>query len=186
MSTKEKEKFKLVTYADKDIDRQIVAVTKDAKSLKVKLHNLAVSSVKVWHDACHGKGTSTATRVEAAKVACDRINSIQQASPYHSKAFANWVGMMLPFHWSEENKVWYVNVKDDLKLMGKTFMTARDNPFWEVSPPSEPKPFIMAEQIAALIKRAENRIAKPQDGDVVDVAALKFLREAEKVFATQE
>lgn len=169
------EKVKVRIYAEDTIDQHIVSVGKSATSLKVKIHSLAVSIMKVWHDAKDD--------VDAAKVACDRLNALQQASPYHSKAFAKWVQAFTNLHWSDEKKTWFVHVKEDTRIMGKTFMAARDTPFWKVSPPPAPKPMDLNDLLTSLIARAEKRIDNPVEGDVVPTAALKHLREALKVTA---
>ena len=164
---------KVVTkmFKDNEIDAQIVRVGKDATSLQQKIHNVAVSILKVWHDE---KGVDG-----AALKAVARINALQDASPYHTRAFSVWVGMMLPLEWSDEAKVWYCD-KDTI-LKGKPFMAARDLPFWKASPAPVAQPFIMADELQKILDKAQKRADDPKDGDVVDVAAFKHLREALKV-----
>ena len=159
------------TFKDAEIDAQIVRVGKDATSLQQKIHNVAVSILKVWHDE---KGVDG-----AALKAVARINALQDASPYHTRAFSVWVGMMLPLQWADENKVWFGDV--DGVLTGKQFMAARDLPFWKASPPPKAQPFIMADELQKILDKAQKRADDPKDGDVVDVAAFKHLREALKV-----
>ena len=155
------------TFKDAEIDAQIVRVGKDATSLQQKIHNVAVSILKVWHDD------------KDALKAVARINALQDASPYHTRAFSVWVGMMLPLQWADENKVWFGDV--DGVLTGKQFMAARDLPFWKASPPPVAKPFIMADELQKILDKAQKRVDDPKDGDVVNVAAFKHLREALKV-----
>lgn len=172
-----KEKFRVTIYKADTIDAQIVAVAKGFKSLKHKVHSLGVSILKVMHDA--------KTNEEATKVGCARLNALMQSCPYHAKAFNSWIAANTNLHWSDETNEWYVNTTEDNRIMGKAFIQARDVPFWELSPPADPKPFIMSDAIAAVIKRAETRIKTPVDGDVVDVKALKHLREALKALPTE-
>jgi len=111
----------------------------------------------------------------------DRLNALQAASPYHSNAFATWVGVQLPMaKWSDESKAWYAH-SDDAKLMGKVFIEARDNPFWKVAPAPKVNPLDLSAEIDRLIKKAEKRIDAPVEGDVIALASLKFLREARDV-----
>ena len=87
---------KIVTkiFTDAQIDAAIVKVGGDAKSLQQRIHNIAVSVIKIWHDAKDD--------ADAAKVAVGRLNALQGQSPYHASAFASWVKVMLPFCvWSE-------------------------------------------------------------------------------------
>ena len=160
---------KIVTkmFKDNEIDAQIVKVNGAAMSLQQKIHNVAVSILKVWHDD------------KDALKAVARINALQDASPYHTRAFSVWVGMMLPLEWSDEAKVWYCD-KDTI-LKGKPFMAARDLPFWKASPPPAAQPFIMADELQKILDKSIKRAEKPKDGDVVNVAAFKHLREAIKV-----
>ena len=164
---------KVVTkmFSDDEIDAQIVKVNDAAMTLQQKIHNVGVSVLKVWHDE---KGVDG-----AALKAVARINALQDASPYHTRAFSVWVGMMLPLQWADENKVWFGDV--DGVLSGKQFMAARDLPFWKASPPPKAQPFIMADELQKILDKAQKRADDPKDGDVVDVAAFKHLREALKV-----
>jgi len=161
------------TYKCAQIDGAIVAVAKDAGSLQQKIHNVAVSILKVWHDSN--------ADVEAMQKAFERLNALQSASPYHANAFAVWVGVQLPMaKWSDESKSWYAH-SDDAKLMGKVFIEARDNPFWKVAPAPKVNPLDLSAEIDRLIKKAEKRIDAPVEGDVIALASLKFLREARDV-----
>ena len=161
------------TYKCAQIDGAIVAVAKDAGSLQQKIHNVAVSILKVWHDSN--------ADVEAMQKAFERLNALQSASPYHANAFAVWVGVQLPMaKWSDESKSWYAH-SDDAKLMGKVFIEARDNPFWKVAPAPKVNPLDLSAEIDRLIKKAEKRIDAPVEGDVIALASIKFLREARDV-----
>ena len=160
---------KIVTklFKDDEIDAGIVKIAKDAETFQQRIHNYAVSILKVWHDD------------KDALKAVGRINALQDASPYHTRAFSVWVGLMLPLEWSKENKVWYCD-KDTI-LKGKPFMAARDLPFWKASPAPQAQPFIMADALQKILDKAQKRVDDPKEGDVVDVAAFKHLREAIKV-----
>jgi len=165
MAKKPKESFKVTTYEFSEVDKHIGDVTTKAKTLKVKIHSLAVTILKHWHD-----------NPQDGPICAEKMNALMNASPYHTRAFSQWVGMKGQMKWSEETKSWYVH-RDD-KIRGKEFMDARDNPFWEVSPPPEAKPFIMAEAIERIIKQVEKHEKKPVDGDVFDKSAVKHLRDA--------
>ena len=158
------------------IEGMITAIARDADKLQDKIHRLACSILKVWHDASGD--------VSAANLAVDQLTRLQGASPYHRNAFSKWVSQMLPMlEWAEETKVWFIHV-DNAKLMGKVFIAARDLPFWKVAPAPAPeaKPFDMAAELFKLIKRVENHTKKPVEGDVIDLGAMEYLREAAKAF----
>ena len=159
---------KIVTkiFKANEIDTAILKVADNAKSLQQKIHNLAVSTLKIWHD--NGD----------FETAIKRLNALQQASPYHANAFSKWIELSIPsIEWSKENKSWFIH-KDNGKLKGKAFMAARDLPSWKVKPASEPKPIDLNALLETLIKRVESRMDKPVEGDVINVAAIKLLRQA--------
>ena len=163
------------TFNATQIDSAILDIAKSAGSLQQKIHNVAVSICKVWHDS---KGT-----IEDSKLAFNRLTALQNASPYHANAFSQWVALKLPMAaWSKENKTWYAT-KDNNKLMGKVYIALRDEPFWMVSPAPEAKPIDLGMDLEKLIKKIEKRIDNPVDGDVIDIASLKFLRQARDVYA---
>lgn len=163
------------TFNAAQIDSAILDVAKSAGSLQQKIHNIAVSICKVWHDS---KGT-----IEDSKLAFNRLTALQNASPYHANAFSQWVALKLPMAaWSKENKTWYAT-KDNNKLMGKVYIALRDETFWMVSPAPEAKPIDLGMDLEKLIKKIEKRIDNPVDGDVIDIASLKFLRQARDVYA---
>ena len=158
------------TFNATQIDSAILNIAKSAGSLQQKIHNVAVSICLVWHDS---KGT-----IEDSKLAFNRLTALQNASPYHSNAFSQWVALKLPMAaWSKENKTWYAT-KDNNKLMGKVYIALRDEPFWLVSPAPEAKPIDLGMDLERLIKRLEKRKDNPVNGDVIPTAALKHLREA--------
>jgi hypothetical protein len=159
-------------FTAEQIDKQIALVVTNAMSLQVKIHSIAVSILKIWHDAKEDE--------DAAKLACERLNALQSASPYHAKAFAKWVQMFTNLHWAEETKVWFLNVAEENRVWGKVFVVARDTPFWKVSPPADPKPMMLEELLTKLVTQVEKRLDNPVEGDVVNKAALKYLREAVK------
>lgn len=159
---------KIVTkmFKANEIDTAILKVADSAKSLQQKIHNLAISTLKIWHDSGD------------FETAIKRLNALQQASPYHANAFSKWIEFSIPeIQWSKENKSWFIH-KDNGKLKGKAFMAARDLPFWKVKPASEPKPIDLNALLETLIKRVESRMDNPVEGDVINVAAIKLLRQA--------
>jgi hypothetical protein len=163
------------TFTDDQIDSNIVSLGNDALKVQQKIHNLAVSICLVWHDSKE--------KAEASKIAVDRLTALQNASPYHANAFSQWVALKLPMvEWSKENKIWYIHKKNS-RLMGKVFTALRDEPFWMVSPAPEAKPIDLGMDLEKLIKKIEKRIDNPVDGDVIDIASLKFLRQARDVYA---
>lgn len=170
---KEKETFKVTAYEKDTIDKHILDVASKATSLKVKIHSLAISILSV---VARGKKGD----VDNIKWMCEKLNALQQASPYHAKAFSKWVEEFTNLHWSKENKEWYVHVKEDNHIGGVILKKAKAVPFWELSPPPAPQPMVLSELLEKLIKRAEKRHDEPVDGDDIPLEAMKHLREALK------
>jgi len=166
MSNQKKQKpIKVTTYKFDDVDKHIGMVAKSAGSLQSKIHSLAVTIAKHWHDNPKQGADCLA-----------KLNALMMASPYHSNAFSKWVGGLWPVMWSEENKTFFVH--KDSKLMGKQLVAIRETPFWKFSPPPAPKPFLMGDAIQKILDTAERREKKPVDGDDIHTSALKLLREA--------
>lgn len=171
-----KSKIKITIFKPDQIDSAIGDVEKKAKTLKDKIHNLAVSILMDWQNNSAKKSISDEAAMEAAKLAADRINRLQAASPYHANAFSKWVGEMTNLHWAKETKVWYPTMSD-CRMMGTQYTEARDKPFWEVSPPSEPKPFIMYLELERILNKAKKHEEKSVEGDMYDASAMQTIRE---------
>jgi hypothetical protein len=174
---------KIVTkyFKDNEIDKNITMVGKDAISLQQKIHNLAISTLLIWHNAgddikIKDSKKITIAKVSAMKIAVERINSLTNQSPYHAQAFTNWVSMFLPFDWSDENSGWFCH-KDNAVLKGKQFIAARDNPFWTVSPPSKPKPVCTVDDIAKVIEKNQKRRKVSDDKRHIEDNLLTQLQE---------
>lgn len=164
--------MKIALIENDKIDAFITQVEKDAGKLQNKIHRVAVSIIKVWHDA--DKKDKKATQ-EAAQLAAERLTALGNASPYHRNAFFRWVALT-GLHWADPNKTWFAHAGDDMRMMGKLFMELRDKPFWEVSPPPQAKPFIMAAELQRLLDRAAKHLQNPVDGDKLNIDALNKLR----------
>lgn len=171
---------KIVThfYKGDDIDKAITVLENDAKTLQQKIHNIAASICQEWQAKSGAKNISDAVAFDAAKEAAARLNKLQAASPYHANAFSKWVGMMCPLKWSDENSSWYADGTDEYRLTGKQFIEARDNPFWKVSPPSKPKPFVMFAELERIVNKAVKHSSKGVEGDAFNSDAILKVKEA--------
>lgn len=177
---------KIVTkeYKATEIDNAIGGVEKSAKTLQQAIHNIGVAILREWQAKSAPKSVSDADAMKVAKWACERLNKLQNASPYHRRAFSVWVGLFTGLEWNDEKKEWFVHVTK-ARLMGKTYTEARNNPFWKVKPAPSAEPFnldlLIDKQIDAmenLLKRAQKRQEKSQDGDNIDTARFRQIRAA--------
>ena len=168
MSKKEtiKETVKFTDYS-LDLPKAILAVQKDGEKLRHKIHNVALSIITAW-------GKKGINKDEAAVY----FTSLGKASGYHGKALANWISLKTPLQYSEESKAWYAPI--DASVNGDTFKAARDEPFWEVSPPQEAKPFDAIKLLEAILSKQASKQKKgvsPED-HLLNAAAINKVREA--------
>lgn len=182
---------KVTAYAWDKIPSAITKLEKDATSVRNRLHSIGVSILKHYHD-------NPDDYLEVGK----RLTALVAASPYHARAVSVWVQLFTPFRVSEENKSFFCH-KDD-RLNGKSylkdgkkieqvslsadkrqavgFIAARENPFWEVSPPQEVKPIDDVKELESFIERMENRAKKALEGDALHPAMLRELKDVLKRF----
>lgn len=153
-----------------EVRASVTLIAGTAGKLQDRIHRTAVSVLKLFHD-----------KVIDGNEASELLTAIQGASPYHSSAFAKWVGLMTEFQWTDEdkdNKRWYAH--KDYQIMGKAFIVARDTPFWTVSPPAEPKPFdliaVLQREIAKADRRTENK-DKAHEDDVIPQPLVRALKD---------
>ena len=154
---------KIVTkyFKDNEIDKNIVMVGKDAISLQQKIHNLAISTLLIWHDAGNEIKIKDSKKIAIAKVnamqiAVERIDNLAGQSTRHTKDFNQWVNRYLPFDWSDEVNGWYCH-KDNSVLKGKQFIAARDNPFWTLKPIKTTKAVTCVDDIGRSIEKNAKR-----------------------------
>lgn len=167
--------IKVTHYMWEDVERQIGLIREAGKTLQSKIHSVAVAILKHWHD-------NADARSDCAKALTD----LQNASPYHSAAFAKWVAGLthqnkkgvtvrsIPLEWADEGKCWY-SPKGGKQIKGKGFIAARDMPFHVFSPAPKANPINDIEEVDKLIQRLRTRMAKPKEGDVVHVDFLNRL-----------
>ena len=162
-----KEVVRLVDYS-KNLDAAILQVEKDGVKLKHKIHNVALSIITAW-----------AKKQITGQEPADYFNKLANAAGYHGKALANWISVKLPLAFSDENDKWYVPA--DAKVNGDTFKAARDEPFWEVSPPPKPVPFDAQALLFALLDKNQKKAADPsklKEGDkLLEPAQVRAIRE---------
>lgn len=148
------------------IVQSVATIERNAGTLQSRIHRTAVSLLKLVHDK----------KIKPADAAPIMTN-IQKASPYHANAFSQWVALKTPFLWADETKTWYA--APDFEFKGKAFMAARDEPFWEVSPPKEAKPIDLMADIQRLIDKAVKRTERDEglvEGDNIPMDVIRQLR----------
>ncbi len=165
-------KYKEVLYPLAKLDSVIVDAAKDGEKLKYKLHNIGLSIISLWGPK----------KIEG-KQAADFFNALIKASGYHGKAVAEWVKMKTPLMYSEEVKAFYC--PPDAKVNQETFIAAKAEPFWEVSPPPEAKPFNALALIEAILSKQVKRAENAKEGDRLlsneAVSRIKALLNEEKM-----
>lgn len=167
---------RITSYKWETIPGHIVQVEKTAQSLQSKIHSIAVSIMARW--ASHkGDGAECA----------NRMTNLVKASPYHSKAFADWVSLKTGMMWSEEKEVFYVH--KDQKCSKETLEACKAETFWEVSPPAKASPLTNEAIIGILegiIDKQKRHDKKSVEGDNYSKAGNEHIRGAIKALREQE
>lgn len=170
------------------IDRNITAITKKGKALRLECHQTLVLIID--HYIEHGDFTRL-PRLEKA-IAGALGSSI-------SAAMNTWVARFVPsLKWNDDKKEFenvkgvkkeVLSVPEDkpIKMLSTTgpddkpqmfFGDARKLPFFELERPVRQTPFDFDKALIQLIKRAEQRAEKPQDGDNVSKDHILMLKKA--------
>ena len=174
---------KIVTkyFKDNEIDAGIITVGKNAISLQQKIHNLAISTLLIWHDAGNEIKIKDSKKIAIAKVsamqiAVERIDNLAGQSTRHTKDFNQWVNRYLPFDYSDEVNGWYCH-KDNAVLKGKQFIAARDNPFWTLKPIKTTKAVTCVDDIGRSIEKNSKRRNVAENKRHIDDNLLTYSQE---------
>ena len=152
------------------LDKLTGEIQKNAKRgelVKTTIHRDASSVLYWWFN-------KKLTATEAAEY----MNMIAAGHPYHAKFFNTWVRMKTGLQWSEEKSCWFGHKNQRLKET--VYLDARDNPFWEVAPKPDAKPFNVFDAIEAILSTVERRQKKHVDGDLIDMETVRKLRDVVK------
>lgn len=174
--TKEKTENKPVrvtAYKFADVDKHISIVRKDGEKLQTKIHSLAITILSHW-----------AQNPDAGPECAKKMTDLQNASPYHAKAFADWVALKSGMSWAEETGVWYV--QKGQKFRKDKLDSAKNEPFWVVSKPAAPKPFtdeMVIKMLEGILDKQKKHQEKPIDGDAFSLKANEHIRAALKALA---
>lgn len=157
MTTEKKETktVRVTSYKYENVDKLITTIERDGESIKTKIHSVAICLLSHW-----------ANNPTAGMEVAEKMTSLQNASPYHSKSFADWVGLMGNMQWADETKRWYV--QEGQKFKKDRLDAAKEQPFWKVSPPAKPKPFtdeMVVAMLENILKKKERHAEKPVEGD---------------------
>jgi hypothetical protein len=137
---------KVHIYKVADIERAIKGVESDGQKLKDKIHSVLVSIMKGWESK----------QLDKDKVAL-LVTDLVKVGGYHAKAVANWVAVKTPLKWADETKVFYAPA--DAVFLGKAFIACRDEPFWKITKPADPKPFDALAMLENLLSKNDKKSA---------------------------
>lgn len=173
--TTETETVKVSFVPKAKLGNSISILARDAGRLQYRIHNIAVSILRVWHD--EGE--------PFAQEATEYLNNLMEASPYHTKAVSVWIGKNTNLSFSEDNSRFYIDpAKEGSSVVyDRQFKAGRDVPFWKLSPPSKAQPFDLNAEIVKLLERARKHAAKPREGDVVPMDKLRALSDLSQAVA---
>lgn len=161
---KEQEKYSFKEYSVADLGSAIVDIQAKGTTLRNKLQNVGLSIIRHW-------GKKAISSADAAKY----FTQLAASSPYHGRAVATWVQLHTPCQWSKEAKAFYAH--EEAKVNQETFMRAKAEPFWTVSPPPEPQRFDAFDMLDKLLTKNSKRGAEAKDGDhLIPVAMVNAIR----------
>lgn len=158
----------MITYTIDKIPAAILTVEKDSLKVRNKIHAIAVSILAHW-----------ANKPEAGSECAEYMTALQNASPYHAKSFADWVGLKTGMQWAKETEKWYVHV--DQKCKKETLDSAKSEPFWDVSPPAKANPLTdeaVLKILQGILDKQKRHEKKPVDGDDFSLKANEHIRAA--------
>ena len=165
--------MKVYVYKWADLDTHILDVSKKAGTLQSKIHSIAVSILSHW-----------ANNPKDGKDAAVKMTALQVASPYHQKAFADWVSLKTGMHWAKDTETWYV--QKGQKFRKDALDAAKEEPFWKVSPPTAPSPFtdeMVVKMLQGILDKQARHGKKPVEGDAFSTKGNEAIRAAMKALS---
>lgn len=142
------------TMPDADVLKAIASLNTRGKTYQNNVHQVAVSVLAAW--VKHGD----------APTASARMTALFNAVPgYYHKALGDWLSARVGMTYADD--VWTAT---KTTITQKEAVAAKDEPFWEFSPPQKYKPVVLPELLASVIKRADKRRKdgiKTNEGDMV-------------------
>lgn len=137
------------TMSFEDIEKAIPMLAKRGAGFRADIQKLIVSVARNWH--------SSGNVAHAAKLLSRIITEIEG---YYAQALVNYAQGMFGMTWDQKAKALvYTNTKIDeatLKLVIK-------EPFWEFSPPKEPKGFDFFADLMKLLDKNQKKLGKPDE-----------------------
>jgi len=165
--------MKITSYAFDKIDAHIETVAKDGEKLQNKIHSLAISILSHW-----------ANNPADGLLCSEKMTLLQEASPYHRKSFADWVGLKTGMQWSKESGRWYV--QEGQKVKKDKLDAAKDEPFWKVSPPQKANPLTneaILKMLQGVLDKQKKHEKNPVEGDEFSYSANEHIRAAIKALS---
>ena len=166
-------------YKENQIDSGIVSVARNAGKLQDQIHALGFAILRVWHEA---EDTGKASVAAAA-----RLNALQNASPYHSNSFSKWVAKYTPCVWNKDEKSWVAHATKTT-ISKEVLKFAKAEPFYQLKPAPEAKPYDDIEAFLAYAESVEKKIklAATKDDVVVHPEFVNALRELRRKVTAME
>lgn len=131
-----------------DIDKGIVSVASRSSKVRDDIHKLCVSLLARWIET--GDVTVVAAKASAL---------VGQADGYYGQSLVNWFTVYAGFAWDGKEKA-FTYSKDKTKITMEEAMAAKDEPFWQLTPPKDPKAFDLPGKLQTLITQAKKKREK--------------------------
>ena len=140
----------------------IESIRKMGETLKLTIHKAGVSVLSLW-----------VRGVIDQNKAAELLTMTQGVAGYHATAFAEWIAAKTDMHWADATETWYAH-KDTIITQGQ-FLSAKAEPFYELSPPKKPHPLNLAAELLKVMTKAKKHQEKPTEGDDVPAELIRRL-----------
>ena len=160
------------TMKEDTLDNAITSLVGSAKTVRDKIHKLNVSVLNVW---------SQTNDVSVAAKRATRI--VQEIDGRYAQAIVNWYTAFTPLVWraadkEEDIEAGFYYEPNATKITKEEVIEAKGTHWDDFTPKKDPVPFDLAEEVEKFLARIASRANKGVEGDSIDPALHKSLRDA--------
>lgn len=142
-----------------DIEKAIPLLAKRGAGFRKDIQSLILSIARQW--------LASGNVAQAAKLMSRITNEVEG---YYAQALVNYAQALLGFSWDTKAKAFTYT---ETKLTAEMVKAISKEPFWEFSPPAEPK----ATDFTGLLYALLNKNAKAQAGDTIKKKEAKGVKD---------
>ena len=148
---------------DADIVVGIASIGKAAARTRDQVHMVACSIIRNW-----------ITSGDAATAARRATELTAHIDPSHAQKAVNWFGKFCKFEYDKQNKAYVYTVTT---IPTEVFQAAREKSMFQLTKDAVPEPYNLVESINRVLDTATKRALKQREGDAIDLALVRRIRE---------